>query len=558
MKKLMKLLSLVLALVMCMSCASAVELDADAEPKEDPFGKYDPPITVTTVHTASDNYFWFYEEGDDISNNVYTRRYADQLGINYEFVWTAPMSQGYDKLNNTIASKDLPDFFQVSTSQFEMLYEGGLLEDLTQVIVDYATPVTKKFMTGEYAGMMDAVTRDGKIYGIPSGTSYLDSSYMMWIRTDWLENVGLPAPTTMEELEKVMDAFVHNDPDKNGVDDTYAIATSAENMPYNIAMFNMFGAYPYVWSTYGEDALQQGMFGPDYRDNLGNAIETLADWYDKGYLHPDVATYDEMMKEDDIYADKCGIMFGDAWPSYWPLNNHVLINENAKWLPFPLVSATDEPAKISATLCNVDCILVARKGVKNPEALVKMTNLYHELNTDPATEFEVFNTDPIDNNNVFLMYPLYVYNPAFNYEGYLVISDAMENGLQGEMSAGYKLYYDQATAYRDEGDPNGFPPYAAYSPEGAFSVQEYYVKNKLVQVNEYTAPYSDTRAAADPVIDKAFVTMMLDIVTKDAPMTEYDAFIELYDDVYADAMAEAAQWYQEQGCVSLQAQFDAE
>ena len=41
-------------------------------------------------------------------------------------------------------------------------------------------------------------------------------------------------------------------------------------------------------------------------------------------------------------------------------------------------------------------------------------------------------------------------------------------------------------------------------------------------------------------------------------MTEYDAFIELYDDVYADAMAEAAQWYQDQGCVSLQAQFDAE
>ena len=25
--------------------------------------------------------------------------------------------------------------------------------------------------------------------------------------------------------------------------------------------------------------------------------------------------------------------------------------------------------------------------------------------------------------------------------------------------------------YRDEGDPNGFPPHAAYSPEGAFSVQ---------------------------------------------------------------------------------------
>ena len=558
MKKLSKLLALVLALIMCMSCASAVELDADAEPKYDPFGKYDPPITVTSVHTASDNYFWFYEEGDDISNNVYTRRYAEQLGINYEFLWTAPMSQGYEKLNNQIATQELPDFFQVSTAQFEQLVQAGQLEDLTQVIQDYATPVTKKFMTGEYAGLLDAVTRDGKIYGIPSGTSYLDSAYMMWIRTDWLENVNLEAPTTMEELEKVMDAFVNQDPDQNGEKDTYAIATSSYDIPYNIAMFNMFGAYPYVWSKDGEDKLQQGMFGPDYRDNLGLAIETLSKWYEKGYIHPDIATYDDTMKEDDIYADKCGILFGDAWPSYWPLNNHVVINPDAKWLPFPLVSATEEPARISATLNNVDLVVVARKGVENPEALVKMTNLYHELNTEPATEFDVFNTDPIDNNNVFLMYPLYVYNPAFNYEGYLVISDAMENGLDGEMSGGYKLYYDQAMAYRDQNDPNGFPPYAAYSPEGAFSVQEYYVENKLIQVNEYTAPYSELRAAADPVIDKAFVTMMLDIVTGKADMTKFDEFTALYDTVYADALAEAAEWFQGQGCVSLQEAFDAE
>ena len=558
MKKLSRLLTLILALTLCVSFANAVELDPTAEPKYDPFGKYDPAITVSTVHTASDNYFWFYEEGDDISNNVYTRRWAEQLGINYEFMWTAPYSQGIEKLNSQIASQVLPDFFHVSTAQFEQLVQAGQLEDLTSVIQDYATPVTKKFMTGNYSGMLDAVTRDGKIYGIPSGTSYLDASYMMWIRTDWLENVGMEVPTTLEELEAVMEAFVHNDPDQNGIDDTYALATSSEELPYNTALFNMFGAYPYVWCKDGEDRLQQGMFGPDYRDNLQLAIDTLAKWYTKGYLHPDVATYDEAMKEEDIYVDKCGIAFGNAWLSYWPLNNHVMINPDAKWRPFPLVSVGEEPARITATLCNVDLVIVARKGVEHPEALVKMTNLYHELNNDPALEFDVFNTNPIDNNNVFLMYPLYVYNPAFNYEGYLLISDAMKNGLSGEMNGGYKLYYDQAVAYRDENDPNGFPPYAAYSPEGAFSVQEYYIENKLVQVNEYTAPYSDLRAAADPVIDKAFVTMMLDIVTGKADMSKFDEFISLYDNIYTDALEEAAEWFRAQGCVSLQEAFDAE
>ena len=559
MKKLARLLTLTLALTLVITTsAMAIELNSNDEPKEDTFGKYDPPITVTTVHTASDNYFWF-PEGDDISNNVYTRRWHDQLGIDYQFLWTAPMSQGYDKLNVQIASGELPDFFQVSTAQFEMLMQADALEDLTGVINDYATPFTKKYMSGDYQGMLDAVTRNEKIYGIPSGTSYHDSSYLMWIRTDWLENVGMEVPTTMEELEAVMEAFVHNDPDQNGMDDTYAIATSGTDMPYNIALFNMFGAYPYVWAKDGEDRLQQGMFGPDYRDNLKQAIETLAAWYSKGFLHPDVATYDDTMMEDDIYTDKCGILFGTAWPGFWPLNNHVLINPAAKWRPYALVSSTEEPAKISTTLCNIDVVLVARKGVEHPEALVKMVNLYHALNNDPKMmEFEEFNTDPIDSNQIFLAYPLYVYNPSFNYDGYLVISKAMETEEATDLGSGYELYYNQAISYRDNNDPNGFPAYVTYSPEGAFSVQEYYIRNKLMKVNEYTAPYSNLRAEADPIVDKAFVTMMLEIVTGANDSSKFDEFIALYDDVYADALEEAAEWFQEQGCVSLQEAFDAE
>ena len=56
--------------------------------------------------------------------------------------------------------------------------------------------------------------------------------------------------------------------------------------------------------------------------------------------------------------------------------------------------------------------LVATKGCEHPEALVKMTNLYHDLNNNPETmEFNTFNTDPTDNNQPFLMYPLPILQP---------------------------------------------------------------------------------------------------------------------------------------------------
>lgn len=46
------------------------------------------------------------------------------------------------------------------------------------------------------------------------------------IRQDWLENLGLEMPTSLDELYDVLYAFTYNDPDGNGVDDTYGITSA--------------------------------------------------------------------------------------------------------------------------------------------------------------------------------------------------------------------------------------------------------------------------------------------------------------------------------------------
>ena len=88
-------------------------LEEVPSPTKDPFEKYDPPITVTTVHTANDGAFWF-PEGDSIDDNIYTRRFSEELGINYEFLWTCPGSQSAERINTMLASGDLPDFLSVT------------------------------------------------------------------------------------------------------------------------------------------------------------------------------------------------------------------------------------------------------------------------------------------------------------------------------------------------------------------------------------------------------------------------------------------------------------
>ena len=48
----------------------------------DPMAKYDPPIVVTAVRNLPDNVL--FVEGEDVNNNIWTRRFKEDLGITVE------------------------------------------------------------------------------------------------------------------------------------------------------------------------------------------------------------------------------------------------------------------------------------------------------------------------------------------------------------------------------------------------------------------------------------------------------------------------------------------
>lgn len=54
----------------------------------------------------------------------------------------------------------------------------------------------------------------------------------MIIRQDWLDNLGLEAPTTIDEFEEVIRAFTEDDPDGNGEKDTYGFTYEGDTI-YN-------------------------------------------------------------------------------------------------------------------------------------------------------------------------------------------------------------------------------------------------------------------------------------------------------------------------------------
>ncbi|AEE97895.1 extracellular solute-binding protein [Mahella australiensis] len=519
-----------------------------------PFGKYDPAIEVWTVFQKTDSNLSL-DEGETIENNRYTQRYEQDLGIRIKYKWTAPSTQAKDKINIMLTSGDIPDMLSVDRETFEKLYSADLIEDLTPYIDKYASPYTKKYLSGEYQHALDVTTKEGKVYGIPNGVSYHEHAPMLWIRLDWLKNVGMDLPKTGDDLLKIMDAFVNNDPDKNNKKDTYAIGTykSTPGEWMNDAFWNMFNSYPNIWIEGKDGKLQDGRFGNDYKSNTKNALLTLQGWYKKGYVNPDFMTMNYDQYQEDVLNNKCGIVFGAEWDAYGPpLLTQVQEDPTIDWAPVPIVSLGQQPAKASTSVFNCWNINVVRKGYEHPEALIKMCNLYHKLNNDPETmEFAKYNTDPVTSAAYMDLYPLQVYNPSFNYEASLAIDKALETNDPSGLCEAYKLFYDRIKAYLDNHDVTGWCDYRSYTKDGSMGVCDYYLKNKMLMFNEYTAPPTQTMIEKLPVIKKLYDETVAKVVMGEN-ISLFDKFIDDYRKLGGEQMeTEVNQWYESNGKKSI-------
>ena len=86
---------------------------------------------------------------------------------------------------------------------------------------------------------------------------------------------GLDAPTTLDEIAEVLEAFVTQDPDGNGVDDTTGLVVHATQPVYGYSrdyglesVFNVFDCYPRQWMTDEEGTVYYGSTDPNMKEAL--------------------------------------------------------------------------------------------------------------------------------------------------------------------------------------------------------------------------------------------------------------------------------------------------
>ena len=185
----------------------------------DIYAKYDPPIEVEVVRNVQ-----LADTDADFSQTVWVKEYENTLGIKLSYKLQAFGEQYDNKVNLLLASNDLPDMMQVNLTQLYNMIDADQCEDLKSDWDNYATDVAKEAMTSDGTQNFDMVSRDGKLYAIPNVGPAIETAHHLFIREDWRKALGLPEPTTYEEFEAMLYAFTNDDPDGNGVNDTYGLS----------------------------------------------------------------------------------------------------------------------------------------------------------------------------------------------------------------------------------------------------------------------------------------------------------------------------------------------
>jgi putative aldouronate transport system substrate-binding protein len=507
-------------------------------------GKYDPPITVTRVMGTIDTKF---KNGEDWNNNIFNKWAKDRLGINVKTLWVVnSQNAGFDtKLKLSLASgEELPDIlaFRGDKQVLNMLIDSGNFMPVDELFNKYADDIYKQ-ASEKWPSMWYAASKDGKKYGFPILDYSLNAPPVMWIREDWLQKLNMQAPKTIDELEKVMDAFVHQNPD--GKKDVFGMtATLRDNMNTWMSSLDwLFGAYGTIPRQWNLDANGQLAFGST-SPGAKQALVKLREWMDKGYLSKEAGTWDETKASEQFTSGKAGIIFGPHWMPDWPLPSLSENDKNALYKAYPVPAGPDGKIGVRDNPGGAPYqgwVLINKKA-KNPEAYLMYYNymLEHFANPKAGEEFEngfaegydwkmVDGKASRDNKDNDLVNPLAY---SFNWEGARV-PDLMINALAKVATQEPQSPFEQQTKqFRKKQEIEAAPILIQYE------------KQHQIYPDIFDGAFTPTQTSKGDLLKQMEVDAFTKIIYGKESVDMFDSFVQKWKSAGGDQMTkEVNDWY---------------
>lgn len=499
----------------------------------DPFAPFEETVTFRMgVHRWTNA-----PEGMTIEDNPFVDYVSDKLNVELEVLWEVDPGGFEDKISLAMVSGDLPDAFMVTEQILLSLVEADLITDLTEHYDKLVSPYIKDIHASYGDRLLDTVMFDGRMMAIP-GTNLGGAQQMLWIRMDWLDKLGLEAPETLDEVLEIARAFVQDDPDGNGVDDTVGFTIEPKvAMRYNSLhgldpVFAAFGAFPRLWIRDEAGNIVYGTITQETKEALG----FVRQMYQDGLIDKEFVT--RVGSGDDansvIAGGKAGMMFGPWWSPYWPLNLSVENDRSAIWKPF--VAPVNDAGEFWAYNQNPNNgNLVVRKDYEYPDAIIKVLNVETEARfASLAHEIEELVQENQGTMGWWSM-PLQLDYEDIVYRTYERLDEALRTDNPDSLKVFDRLMYDAIVA--DRANPRQDTSTWAEATaryDGQSLTYGDNIHRREVAFFGITPTMEQRWAALEKIEDE----MMLRIITGESGIDTFDEFVAQWKSIGGDQITE--------------------
>ncbi|QNK56999.1 extracellular solute-binding protein [Paenibacillus sp. PAMC21692] len=296
-----------------------------------------------------------------------------------DITWV-PQAQIDEKTNLILASGDLPQLMYIQSFKSPSILnaaKAGAFWEIGPSIQDYPN------LSRANAEIMNNIRVDGKNYAL---YKYAPPAQVgVAYRQDWLKNVGLETPKTVDEFYNMLKAFKTMDPDQDGQDDTYGMAYYKESFLAMFRIVSLWFGSPNIW---GEDA--SGNLTPDFMtDGYMASLQFMKKLYDEQLINQDFAVVTNGTANDMLLDGSAGALFASSGSlSTWQADARIA-EQNGE---IGIIGTVDggHGLRARAGTGYIGTYMIPKKSVETEEEFDKVMAFLDKLNSQEVQDLLLY------------------------------------------------------------------------------------------------------------------------------------------------------------------------
>lgn len=219
----------------------------------------------------------------DYNTNSQTLLIEEKLGVDLQFI-ELPSADYASKINVMIMGGDeLPDII-FDPAGYSNWIDEGVIYDLSAFYENKT--FAKNILEGcDRAGkdLVKYMTRpEGGVYIVPKFHEevYTSVRQKLWVYQPWLDKLGLPVPTTMEEFYNVCKLVTQNDMNGNGKSDEIGVSGSQLSEWFDCMMSAFVYAHDGSWRVMKDGKISFAYTSDEWKEGL----KYIKKFFDEGLI----------------------------------------------------------------------------------------------------------------------------------------------------------------------------------------------------------------------------------------------------------------------------------